>query len=290
MAWLAGAANPLPEMSCLLMRIGFLLAGIVFISCNAPRTIYSPSPANSPLFSGKGQSCLSFYRSGGGIGHSDKGGMNNGYDIIAGYSISERWAVIGSYFTRKERDVYGHGHYNFFDSSDIRYRRRSVELGGGYFAPANARKTVFLAVYAGGGPGKFSFVDRGSDGAGLPYERKHSGNVTKWFIQPSIYFPAGNSFRFAMAWKFTILDYGRIVTDYSDRELEYFDLDALGRHSYFFFEPNFRLQFGIPKAEWVKVEALLGFSTGGPSSSANIQARSMNASLGLHFDFTRIKK
>lgn len=267
-----------------------LTATILFISCNTPRYIYSPSPPNNPYFSEKGESKLSAYYSSGGDDNTITGERNNGFDIQGAYAISSNWALITGYFNRKERDVYSYGKYNFFDSSNIAYKRALADIGAGYFFPLGDFRSVSFNIYGGFGFGKFSFNDNGTDKSGNVYARYHNSKITKWYLQPSLNAMPGKYFRASFTGKFSFVHYGNISTSYTDDEQQYFYLDRIKNKTIFFVEPSFNMQIGIPKCDWLKLDGSFTFSSDPYDNNSRIEARSFNASIGLSFDLFKLKK
>jgi len=266
----------------------FILA--IFYSCNTPRYIYSPSPPNNPYFKEKGDSKLTAYYSSGGDDNKSSGHKNNGFDLQAAYAISNNWALTAGFFERKEKEIYPFGAYNYFDSSAVSYKRHIIDVGGGYFISMNRKRTVFLTIYGGLGLGKFSFSDDGIDKARVSYSRFHNSSISKWFIQPSLNFFAGNYFRASLIAKFSFVYYGNISTSYTNEELQFYWLDKIVNRTVSYVEPTFNMQFGIPPVDWVKVDGGFTFSSDPFYRNSQIQARSFNASIGLSFDFTKLRK
>lgn len=268
-----------------------LPAAIILVaSCNTPRYIYSPSPPNNPYFKEKGESKLSAYYSSGGDNNTLDGGKNNGYDIQGAYAIANNWALTAGYFNRKERDVYSNGTYNFFESSVVDYKRNLTDVGGGYFLPLNIKRNISFNVFGGLAFGRFSFTDKGMDKQGLSYNRFHNSRIVKWYIQPSFNIMPGKYFRASFINKFSFAHYGNIATSYTDEELQYFFLDRIKNKTIFFFEPTFNMQVGIPKCEWIKIDGGFTFSSDPFEDVSRIEARNFNASIGLSFDLSKLKK
>ncbi len=140
------------------------------------------------------------------------------------------------------------------------------------------------------GFGKFSFTDAGVDKSNANYTRFHDCRVTKWFFQPALNFIPGKYFRFSLIDKFSFVRYRDIVTSYTKDELEYLELNRLPGKTFQFFEPTLNMQVGIPQCDWVKIDGGFTFSSAPFINTSNIRARKFNASIGLCFDFSRIKK
>jgi len=269
-----------------------IIGCIFFYSCSSPRYIYTPSAPNNPYFNGKGQSKLAASYSGGMSRGSSIAALkpqNRGFDIQAAYSINKNWAITAGYFNRKERDIYPMFTSNFFDSSIVTYQRHITDLGGGYYFPIDSRKNLYINLFGGIGFGKFALKDRGTDKSGFFYNRYHNSQVTKWFLQTSLNTFAGNYFRASFIGKFSFIHYGSIATSYSNEELQYFYLDKIRNKTIFYFEPAFNMQVGFRGLDWLKLEGCLHFSTDPFDEVARVEARSINASIGLCVDLTKLR-
>jgi hypothetical protein len=245
---------------------------------------------NNPYFTEEGQSKLGVYYSAGGDHNPKDGEKNRGFEIQGAYAISNNWALTAGYFNRRERDIYSQYEYNFFDSSIVNYKRNLVDVGGGYFLPLDRQKTVSINLFGGIALGRFSFTDRGVDKSGVDYNRFHNSNIVKWYAQPSINAMPVKYFRASFIFKLSFVQYGKIATSYTSDELQYFYLDRLKNKTLFYFEPAFNMQLGIPGCDWMKIDGGVNFSSDPYRGNSKIQARSFNASIGLSFDFSTLKK
>ena len=269
-----------------------LVIFIFLVSCSAKRYIYSPSVPNDPYFTESGQAKIAGYYSGGGNSHTDNATEhqeNNGMDLQGAYSITDHVALTVSYFNRKERDVYPQPDYNYFTSSEVKYKRNLTEFGVGYFAALDKTQTVWVNIYAGVGTGNFSFDDWGQDQSGAAYTRAYDSRVVKYFIQPAFNCFAGKYVRLGLIGKLSFVRYKHISTSYNDTELQYFNLDLMPHNTFRFFEPAITMQAGFPKCDWLKVEGELGFASN-PAINSNLRSRNFNASFGVSFNFSTRKK
>ena len=271
-------------------RLVLLISILFLFSCNTPRYIYAPSVPNNPYFTEKGQAKLSAYYSAGGNSNPRDDEKNRGFDLQGAYAIGDNWALTVGYFNRRERDVYPHYDYNFFDSSVLNYKRNVMDIGGGYFLPLDRGKNVSVNLFGGVGFGKFSFTDRGVDKSGLAYSRFHSSRIVKWYAQPSLNALPGRYFRASFIFKLSFVHYGNISTSYTSDELNYFSLDKIKGKTIFYFEPAFNMQLGIPDCDWMKIDGGLNFATDPYRNNTRIEARSFNAFIGLCFDLSALKK
>jgi hypothetical protein len=259
-----------------------------FTSCNTYRYIYSASPPNNPCFKEKGESKVTAYYSSAGNNRLTKE-YAHGVDLQGAYAMSNHWAITAGFFNRREKDKYS-GSYNLFDSSVVRYKRNLYDIGGGYFTSIDKKKTLTANLYAGFAGGKFSFEDNGKDDSHVDYARYHESAIGKWFFQPSINFMPVNYVRFSFAAKFSYVHYGKIQTSYTANELAYFGLDKIANKTVNFFEPSFNIQLGIPEYPWIKIDAEVSSTSYNHSYSPHLNVRSSNGSIGLSFDFSKMKR
>ena len=262
---------------------------ILFASCRTPRVIYSPSPPNNPYFREKGESKLAAYYSTGGGADQLTNEYNFGLDIQAGYALSDHWAVTADYFQRDEKDVTNLVTQGLFDSSVIRYDRNFKSLGAGYFIPLTDKKTIMYGVFAGGGFGNLEFTDNGMDN-NVTYSRYYKTELTKWYLQSAISFYAGKYFRTALIGKLSWVHYANPVTTYTADELEYLDLNILPGKTLLFIEPAWNVQVAFKNLEWLYLDGGFTFCSDPFGNSTNLVSRNINASIGISFDFSKIKR
>ena len=266
-----------------------LLTSATIISCRTPRFIYSPAPPNNPYFQEKGESKLAAYYSSSGSGNDIQNEYNDGLDLQAAYAIGDHWALTADYFKRNEKDVYSYYDNSFSDSSIVRYDRNISSFGAGYFTPLTKDNDIVFNVYGGLGFGKFSFTDVGQNN-GVNYGRYYSSHLTKWYIQPSVNFFAGNFFRTGFITKVSWVHFGDVSTSYTPAELEYYDLQLLPGKTLSFFEATMNMQVTLKKINWLYLDGGITASTDPFSNDTNLEARNFNVSIGLSIDFSKMKK
>ena len=269
--------------------ISLFAVSIVLVSCRTPRFIYSPAPPNNPYFHEKGESKLAAYYSTTASENDLQDEYSDGLDLQAAYAVSDHWALTADYFKRNEKDVYFDYNQSFFDSSIIRYERHLTNFGAGYFMPVTKDKKIMFNVFAGLGFGKFSFTDNGFDN-NVGYSRYYNSDMSKWYIQPSINFFAGEYFRTGLIGKVSWVHYSDITTSYTPAELEYYDLDLLPGKTLSFFEATWNMQLTFNKMNWLYLDGGLTLSSEPFDNAINLEARNFNASIGLSIDFSKMKK
>jgi hypothetical protein len=125
---------------------------LLFSSCTQPRYVYSPPVRNLHYFEKAGQSKLAAHwatgpsRNDGGTSSA----FNNGFDLQGSYAISDHWAIMVSYYNRKEHDnintVYSSS-ANLY--SEIEYKRNGTELGASFFTPLSKGRENFFHIDGG---------------------------------------------------------------------------------------------------------------------------------------------
>ena len=274
-------------------KICFVAIVISLFSCNTNyRYIYTASPANNPYFTKKGESKLTAdYSSSSNIRAVNK--YAAGIDLQAAYALSDHWALASAYYNRREKDVFSFIENGPFESSVVRYKRNLFDIGGGYFVSLNKRETITFNFYGGMSFGEFSFTDNGIDSSGANYSRYHNNGITRWFFQPSFNFMPGEYVRFSYATKFSSVHYGDVQTSYTPQQLKYLYLNKVDNNTFVFIEPSINVQFGLPEIPWLNLDAGMSW-TSNPFNvlifSNAVKVRSVNSSIGLNFDFSKMKK
>lgn len=266
---------------------------LLFSSCynSVGRYAYSPSPANIIYFKEKGDSKVSAtISSGPNDGFSvPKDRFNHGYEIQTAYALSNHWFVGASYFNRREKESAGPsnggGYYNIFDTSTINYKRNLVDAGGGFFVPFSDRKMSNFSMYGTLGFGKFSIMDVGFDN-GLSYTRMYQNNFTTYGLQASFNLMPTDYVQASFAFKYSWVRYRNTITTYNSIELEEFGLDRVGDNTFRFFEPTINVQLGLPEVPWMKLDLSVTLC----GDEEYITKRKSNASIGLSFDISKLKK
>ncbi|MDQ2864492.1 MAG: hypothetical protein M3R50_12770 [Bacteroidota bacterium] len=270
-------------IKCKLFAASIIISSIFLCSCATYRYIYTASSPNNPYFVKKGESKLSASYSASSNGQADEA-YAGGINLQGAYSMSDHWAIAGTYFNSREKDVYGSGSEPF-DSSTVKYKRNLFELSAGYFTFLDKHKNITFNLYGGMGYGKFSIDDNGEISTGVDYGRFHKTNITKWFLQPAFNFRPLKNFRLALILKTSLVHFGDIKTSYTAYELNYFKLDRFTNKTIFFFEPAWNFQFGLQKYPWVKLDGTFSGVSDNAYTESNV--RQSNFSIGLNFDFTR---
>lgn len=238
----------------------FVLAMLILSSCTQPRYVYNQPARNLHYFTEANQLKLTGSWATGpsrSDGSTDKK-YNNGYDFQGAYALSHHWAVMGSFYNRKEQDVIKHPDRSLPRSSTITYKRSGYEIAGSYFRPFDPGKSSFFCIDGGLGFAKNSHEDYGTIFDSLGMTRNYQNNMSRFFIQPGVYtgpgaFQAGMGLR--LQWQF----FNNVKTTYTPQELTVFSLNGL--HEMFSIEPYFSLRFSPKSIPMVKAEVQFSFAT-----------------------------
>ncbi|HEX8316736.1 MAG TPA: hypothetical protein VF609_17190, partial [Flavisolibacter sp.] len=200
---------------------------VLLSSCTQRRYIYAAAKNNTPSLQKKGDSRLNASFSFGKARGTGDSSVNYGYDIQGAYALTNHFALMASYYSRRESDVMDEGYRRavLITSSFVNYRRHLLEAGAGYFDSID--KNAVFNVYAGAAFGKLSLDDVGLMDS-IRYARFFNANVRKYFIQPGVSFFNRSQGSFNLNLRLSLLQFNTTSTGYSDRELDYFNLKGTG--------------------------------------------------------------
>ncbi|MCW3089099.1 MAG: hypothetical protein JWP81_168 [Ferruginibacter sp.] len=274
--------------------IAFLaVISVLLLSCNTPRYMYSPSAQNVPVLVKNGDSKLAANYSSDLSGYpftstspAGETKKSNGFDLQGAVAITDHFAIQANYFNRTERN--GGNDDNYLDSTVINYKRKLTEFGIGYLKSMHRHDKVMFQVFGGAGKGNFRFTDRGKDQNNIYLLRSHEADVLKVYVQPAFLFRIRENFSMSVSTRFSFINFSNIKTDYTQTELESYQLNDLPLGYRVFFEPAFTNTFGFNKLPGVKFE--YQFLTALQISDRTIDYRSFNFSLGILLDIPKMFK
>lgn len=261
-----------------ILNFFFLICLMAFlVSCGSTRYMYSASPPNNPYFKTKGESKLSAFYS----NNRDAPASNieaGGIDLQGAYAFSNHWAITADYMYRSETD-------NFQDQNipayDVKYHRNIFTAGIGYFVPVDSMKKLMFNVYTGIGSGRFSIKDEGE---------QFANSIFKWHIQSSLNYIPFDNVNIGLILKTSFVNYNHVNTNYSPYKQSLYSLDVLHNRTLVFFEPALDCQIGMKAYPWIKLYFEVGSANLlGSARDLNFDIRKNNYSLGLNFDFTKLK-
>ena len=276
------------------MKQGILVIAlsVLLASCYTPRYMYSPTAQNVPVLVKAGDSKLaatystdlSWLPTDNSNGDNNRE-RRNGYDLQGAVAVTNNFALQVNYAKRTE---FNNDSDNYRDSTGIRYNRRLAEFGLGYFRSIHRRDKVLFQVFAGMGTGRSEFTDKGKDFNNVFYERHHQADMLKVYVQPAIIFRPRENFVLSVSSKLNFINFRNIKTDYTDVELDDYQLNDLAYGSRTFWEPAFTNSFGFNKLPGVRFE--YQFAVALLVSDRHIDYRSFNFGIGLMLDIPKMFK
>jgi hypothetical protein len=206
------------------MKWYLLIAVCVLSSCRIQRKIYSPLPVNNPSLQEKNDYSVNATIS-----------TPQGFDLNGGYAITNRFAIIGGLYTHKNRDLeQNSGFTNQVDSSTLLYRHNGFTLGTGIYFPIFGRESDnYLSFYGGINNGSFKMDEtlykiNPSSPSG-PFINTYKSKLNRFFLQGS-FTHYGKIFEASFTTRFNFVTYKNIKTDYTDTQLQDYQLPPFIPH------------------------------------------------------------
>ena len=272
------------------------VAAVIFTcsiySCYSPRYVYSPVAHNVPVLAKKGDSKLAFFyasnlKEKATINGIERKSSSSGIDVQGAYAITNHFAVQAAYSRRSEKN-FADFNINSPDTSTINYTRNLTELGVGYFTFISGNKQSIFQVFAGVGIGKSSFADFYEPLSSPAFQRFFKMNVTRLYLQPAFMIRYKNTFATSLSSRFSVVYFKNISTDYSEQELESYQLKALGNGANIFWEPAFVNTVGFKKLPGLQFELQLGMAF--LMTRHFVDYRTFNLSAGIVLDMPELFK
>lgn len=261
------------ELFLLILGIGTLIS-----SCAVPHYMYAPTAINVPSFTEKGESSTSVAFS------------NHGYDIQGGYSISNRLAVLGSWYWRHEKQYtagyqatnIGWPSNNVLDS--IRYNRKFLTAGVMFFTPINPRKTIFFNLSTEYGLGQFNMFENkrtetynynSPDTIFTHSINNYPATMTQVILQPSIMVHS-RSVDFILSFRWSGIRY-----HYNETADSLNHFGAGNNTLYSFLEPALTWHIR-PVIKWLAIQIQMGLAV--PAKPVNFEYHAVIGNVGVAID------
>ncbi len=258
------------------MRLIVLFSMVSILgSCSQPRYIYNPPARNLHYFSTKGEAVISASWSTGPSRNDDEKNenYNHGGDLQAAYAFGKHWAILASFYGRKEQDRISDYFNTVRTFSEVRYERTGWELGGSFFHAIDQRRVSFFYIDGGFGTTGNTLNDKSYIDS-VDVHRYFNNRSTRFFIQPGVY--TGNKvIRFNMGIRFQYSLFSRQETSYTLPELE--RLFLAGLNDITTYEPFLGIRIGTPELPWIKAD--LQFAAA--SINKGFDIRNSYATVGL---------
>jgi hypothetical protein len=218
--------------------------------------VYNQPVRNLHYFDGARQSKLSANWATG--PSSGENAYNRGFDLQGAYAISDHWAVMASYYNRKEHDrrsaVFLNSPSTYFE---IDYKRSGGEFAASFFTPLSRNRKNFFHLDGGIGFANNSLTQEGNSNS-LGQVWNYSDNMFRFFFQPGFY-AIVDAFQFGLGARLQWQYFSDIQTTFSPGELQAYSLFGLSQ--LYNFEPYFSMRYGPPSVPWLKFEMQTSFTT-----------------------------
>ncbi|MBS1563876.1 MAG: outer membrane beta-barrel protein [Bacteroidetes bacterium] len=247
--------------------------------------MYAPATPAAPMLNARGESCVKAMVSTG--MHRQDTGYSNGYELQGAYAFTDHIAVTAGFSSRNEKDKYSHtpGWFGPAYSAGIWYKRRTTDIGLGYFTSIDSDDEVFFDLYGGYGFGRYHMHELG-DQTGTYTDRYHSCSISKIYLQPGVHFNISDMSQASLGVRFSTLSYHNIKSDYTKEQEQSFGMYDLRNTVYTFLDPTFTVRLWVPHTPWIKLEMQASASC--KLSNPGLDYRPITISAGLSFDLSKL--
>jgi hypothetical protein len=188
---------------------------ILLNACSAYKYVYSPVSTNLlQLDEKKDIKVAANYAVAGDLFTSGtQRQIPNGLDIQSAFALSDKVAIKLDGFYKWENNESTNN-----DIINIKYKKRGIELSGGYYNLSDKKKTSKFGLYFGVGYGKLDLKERNINIPSANYF--HSMHYAKLFFQPSFSIRVNKNYTTTLAAKLSGFKFYNIKTDYPDLSQE----------------------------------------------------------------------
>lgn len=252
----------------------FLSCISALIACTAPKYVFSPSTANLLQLDKQGEiKVAANYAEASPLLFSDLNHSSEGLDIQSAYAITKRAGLKADVYSKWESNE-SIAELNGMPRDNIKYKKRGIEISGGYYNFSKKQASSKFQLFAGVGAGKFSFEQ--TYNSGTLKMNYHSMNYFKYFLQPSLIAIKKKNYSLDFAARMSLLHFNNIKTDYADLTTE--PLGYIDSKPSIFADFIIRHEFGFTKLHGVRFQVQNGltnllsdFSSNEPDGFKNIQ-------------------
>lgn len=273
------------------LLLSCFVAGVVLASCTSQRYSYNPPAFINPTLTEKGQTDIGIlYSTGPADGASSRPGRNNGLDAHTAYAVSDRFAVIGSYSLRAEKDNY-YEEWNingtlFISDATVRYKRNIFQAGGLYSHLFPGKKNgISLSLLFGYTTSQLSERGRKDNTAYDNFFKSRGGLIA---IQPTFNFGQQKSLKWSLITRVNILKISWVQTDYTSDQMFDSGLLNLDKETLLYGALGVAAQYQLKKLPWLKFNAQFMFSSSGETDKYMRYARGSLYSGGVSIDLSRL--
>ncbi|GEM_PF-5265588 len=212
----------------MLTRISFLISLCCLTACNPlTRYVIRSTPVDLPGLTKSGESSLSVA---GGINSNAGRDVQGGVDARVAYAIGNQWALTGGFSYRgeyisgpNEQEVFLSYNPYASDYANIRYRNSNGNGGLVYFPHIGG--PFYLLGAAGGGGGRFNFMDQGVY-HDTSYQSPFRTGFFDYYVQGGIYFMTRHV-DVGCGIRWTLYQYTRVSDNYTPEQEEAFKVNDL---------------------------------------------------------------
>ena len=134
--------------------------------------------------------------------------------------------MIAGFYTHKNKDIEeNNGFTSHNDSTNLVYRHNGFTLGAGVFIPVFGKKSnSFLSFYGGINKGNFKMTEEFYHlipAPSTPIFNKYQSSLNRYFLQGSLNY-YGNPVEASVTTRYNLVEYKKVVTDYTDTQLSEF--------------------------------------------------------------------
>ena len=263
-----------------------IILGFLFTSCSTiKRKLYSPTQVNNPSLRTKNDYNVSASAS-----------VPLGFDLNAGYAITNRLAVIGGLYNYKNND-YEEG-YSLVSSnrssSNLRYKHKGFHVGAGIYLPVSHNNTsTFVSFFGGYTKGDFEMNETLSEEAPVAAAPKinfYKSNIDRYFLQGSfnLYLPHIHQ---SFILRYNRVLYDNVITDYDNEQQFSFNLPPKVYSKWSsFLDLSFDTKIFFSKQQRIGLQVFGTMATRVNRKEYNFYINNFRAGIGLVFKSPEIKR
>lgn len=250
----------------------WMLALWLATSCSVPHYVYSPTAVQVPGLTEKHESSL------------DAAFSAHGVDLMGAYALTDRVAILGSWYFRHENqylDSVSRGRDGYFDEPDsVRYLRILPSIGVSYTLPLESTHHYFLSTSAGYGKGRFRMAERDMgihhpDTVPAAHFTSYYASLQRIYLQPAflIKYPHVEIIS-SVRWSYIRFGFRHQTS------LEEFGVSNLTTYS--FLEGALTLRFSPPGLDWLTAQLQCGAAV--PQADVFFQFHTYIGNAGISID------
>jgi hypothetical protein len=196
------------------MKLVFIPAALLLLlsGCIIERRLYSPTQVNNPSLQKQNDYTASFTYS-----------TPAGYDLNAGYALTNRLAVIAGLhnYKNKDEELDVRLFSTDYDSASLLYKHKGFHIGAGAFFPLSKNNpTIFLSFFGGLTKGTFQMNETFYHFPSTPPNPQlffYKSDINRWFLQSSFNFYSKHIHQ-SFITRLNFVEYSNVSTNYSSNQ------------------------------------------------------------------------